>query len=338
MTDSTTWIDDEEKYAVIALNVKLDFPMPLQKMTPDHWAFSDVRFDLPAHWRDWLGTIRTQAVERSNLFLLSKAQSWDPDVLDGESVKLKHQAQLFYASLLLASRFAPADKPIMLSGYRRAGEIIIRSQDEFDPPIPSLVRRYPAVTLAELQLAARIASQIAAIETTSLPGGHWRLFRVLHLYYEACTIISNMDRLHQYCRCIDGLIVPDAGKTKRQFKSRTELFIGPHHHDMMGEIYDVRSDVEHLHENKHLEIFDRLAMLELVKKLEMIEFVVRSALVRIVVEPKFWPSFANTVALQAFWARSEQDRRALWGDPINPDDAIADFDPQYISDAELGGT
>jgi hypothetical protein len=87
----------------------------------------------------------------------------------------------------------------------------------------------------------------------------------------------------------------------------------------------------------NLEIFDRLAMLELVRKLEMIEFVVRSALVRIVLEPKFWPHFANTVALRAFWARSEQERRALWGNPINPADAIANFDPQYISDAELGG-
>ena len=103
---------------------------------------------------------------------------------------------------------------------------------------------------------------------------------------------------------------------------------------MMGEIYDVRSDVD---ENKHLEIFDRLAMLELVKKLEMMEFVVRSALVRIVLEPKCWPHFANTVALQAFWACSEQERRSMWGDPINPADAIAGFDPRYILNAELGG-
>jgi hypothetical protein len=37
------------------------------------------------------------------------------------------------------------------------------------------------------------------------------------------------------------LILPAAGKTKRQFKSRAELFIGPGHHDLMGELYDVRS-------------------------------------------------------------------------------------------------
>jgi hypothetical protein len=51
---------------------------------------------------------------------------------------------------------------------------------------------------------------------------------------------------------------------------------------MMGETYDVRSDVEHLHENKHLEVFDRTARLELLKKLEMTEYIARSTLVRIV--------------------------------------------------------
>jgi hypothetical protein len=334
---STEWIDDGEKYAVIALSVKLDHQVPLQEMTRHHWAFTDGRFDIPAHWREWLGTIHTEEVQDSNLFLLSKMPSHAPEVVDAETAELKRHAGHFYAGLLLASPFAPAHGPVMLAGYRQHGEINVRSQDEYKPAVSSMVRHYPPVTLAELQLAAKIASQIAAIETASLAGGRWRLFRVLHLYLEARTILDNMDRLHQYCRCVDGLIAPDVGNTKRQFKSRTELFIGPRHHDMMGKTYDVRSDVEHLHENKHLEVFDRTARLELVKKLEMMEFIVRSALVRIVLEPKLWPHFANTPALQAFWALAEQQQRALWGPAINPTDALADFDPRFISDAQLGG-
>ena len=57
--NSASWIDDGEKYAVIALAVKLDDPVPLQQMTPHHWVFADKRFDMPPHWREWLGTIRT---------------------------------------------------------------------------------------------------------------------------------------------------------------------------------------------------------------------------------------------------------------------------------------
>jgi hypothetical protein len=335
--NAASWIDDGEKYAVIALSVKLDDPVALQEITPHHWAFADTRFEMPARWREWLGTIRTREVEGSNLFLLSKMQSQAPEIVDAETAALKRHAGHFYAGLLLASPFAPAHKPVMLAGYRHKGEISVRSQDDYDAAVQSVVRHYPPVTLPELQLAARIATQIAAVEITSLAGGHWRLFRILHVYLEARTIIDNMDRLHQYCRCIEGLIVPTAGNSGRQFKSRTELFIGPRHHDMMGATYDVRGDVEHLHENKHLEVFDRAARLDLVKKLEMMEYIARSALVRVLLDRNLWQHFANTPALKAFWALDEGQRRALWGTTVNPHDALADFDPRYISNAQLGG-
>jgi hypothetical protein len=332
----SSWIDDGEKYAVFALDVKLDDPVPLQEMTSHHWAFADARFELPAHWREWLGTIRAGEVEKASLFLLSKMRSLTPEIYDAESADLMRHAGHFYSGLLLASPFAPAHKPVMLVGYRLNGEISVRSQNDYDPAVPSAIRHYPPVTLADLQLAAKIATQIATIETAQLMGGHWRLFRVLHLYMESRTIWDNMERLHQYCRCIDGLIVPDVAKTKKQFKSRTQLFIGPRHHDMMGETYDVRSDVEHLHENKHLEVFDRAARLELVKKLEMMEYIVRNALVRVMLEPKLWPHFGNTTALQAFWALDDRQRREQWGPTIDVYDALADFDPRYINDAQLG--
>jgi len=319
-----SWIDDGDKYALIALAVKLDDPVPVQQMTPHHWAFGDERFDMPPHWREWLGTIRTQEVEGSNLFLLSKAPSQMPDIFDGENAELKRRAGHFYSGLLLASPFAPAHRPVMLQGSRHHGEIGVRSQDNYEPAIPSMVRYYPPVTLADLQLAAKLAQQIAGLETAPLSGGHWRLFRVFHLYLEARAIPDNMDRLHQYCRCIDGLIVSKQGEAKKLFKSRTELFIGPHHHTLMGDTYDVRSDVEHLHENKHLEVFDRNARLDLVKKLEMMEYITRSALVRVLLDSNLWPYFANTAALQAFWALEESKRRKLWGDIIDPNDALAD--------------
>lgn len=335
MRNSASWIEDREKYAVVALSVKLDDPVPFQVMAPNHWAFGDERFDVPLHWREWLGAIRAREIEDSNLFLLSKMKSEAPEILDGETNELTKHAGHFYAGLLLASPFAPAHRPVMLVGYRQNGEINVRSQNDYEPAIASLVRYYPPVTFAELQLAAKIATQIAAIETELLAGGHWRLFRTLHLYLEARTIRVNMDRLHQYCRCIDGLIVPDVGKTKRQFKSRTELFIGPRHQDMMGETYDVRSDVEHLHENKHLEVFDRNARLELVKKLEMMEYIVRCALVRILLNRNLWPHFANTPALQAFWALDKQQREALWGTTSDPTAALVGFNPRLINDAQL---
>ena len=188
----------------------------------------------------------------------------------------------------------------------------------------------------DIQLAAELGEKLDALAASPLPGSHSRLFRVLDIYTETRTNEYILDRLHQYCRCIDGLILPNAGKTKRQFKSRTELFIGPCHHDMMGEIYDVRSAVEHLHENRYLENFDREIRLDLVKKEAIVEHIARTAIAQIVGNETLSSHFGNTPALAKFWALKAVERQRIWGDPIDPLDAIAEFDPKYIHDGRLG--
>ena len=189
---------------------------------------ADTTFNVPTNWREWLGSIRAGEVEDCNLFLLSKLASSAPGVLDAENQKLQQRVWNFYVGLLLASTFAPAHRPVLLTGSRRDGEIDLRQQQDFDSPIPCLFRPYPPVVPDEIRLAARLGENLEALATAPISGGHWRLFRTLQRLYRARARSAQMvDRIHQYCRCIDGLILPDAGKTKQQFKSRTELFIGP---------------------------------------------------------------------------------------------------------------
>jgi hypothetical protein len=334
--NSHAWIDDGEKYALVGLSVKIDGHISASKITPHLWVLADTKFEIPPQWREWLGSIRAKEVESCNLFLLSKMASMTPDVLDAENQKLQQRVSNFYVGLLLASTFAPAHGPVMLSGSRRNGEIGLRQQHDFESPIPCIFRPYPSVLARDIQLAAQLAGQIEALGTAQLKGGHWRLFRTLDIYRETRTVPDILDRLHQYARCIDGLILADIGKTRQQFKSRTELCIGPRHHDMMGEIYDVRSAVEHLHESRYLEGFDREIRLDLLKKEGIAERIARTALARILGDSNLWAHFANTSSLATFWALPKADRRRIWGDPINPLDALADFDPQFIHDGLLG--
>ncbi len=334
--NSVMWIDDGEKYGLVGLSVKVDGIITQGKISSNLWVLADTAFAIPSNWRDWLGSIRVGEVQDCNLILLSKQPSSTPDILDGENNKLKQHAWNFYVGLLLASRFAPAHRPVMLTGVRRDGEIDIRQQQDLDSPIPCIFRPYPAVLSEHIHLAAQLGENLGALATAPLPDGHWRLFRTLHVYTESRTTGEIVDRLHQYSRCIDGLILPDAGKTKQQFKSRTELFIGSRHHDLMGEIYDVRSAVEHLHENRYLDGFDRETRLDLLRKEAIVEHIARTALARIIGDSALWPHFANTPALAKFWALPAAERQKIWGAPIDPMAAIADLDPKYIHDGLLG--
>ena len=104
----------------------------------------------------------------------------------------------------------------------------------------------------------------------------------------------------------------------------------------MGQHYDIRSAVEHLHENRYLEGFDRDIRLDLLQKEAIAEHIARTALARIMGDGTLWPHFANTSALATFWGLSGAERQRVWGEPINPLDAVADFDPAYIHNGVLG--
>jgi hypothetical protein len=224
----------------------------------------------------------------------------------------------------------------MLTGARYGGKVDVRQHGDFDVPLANLIQPYPALVAGNVAMAARLGQAIDAFSLADIAGGRWRFNRTLALYHEARTTIDSMERLHQYCRCIEGLIVPDDGKTRNQFKSRTETFIGPRHHDLIGEAFDIRSAVEHLHEDRYLHPFSRDIRLKLVKSEAVLEFVARTAIQRILLDQALWPHFANTVAAKAFWAMPTAERQRIWGDLVSIGDALQGFDPTYISDAELG--
>jgi hypothetical protein len=327
------WVDDGEKYALVGLSVKTADDFPHGKIAPHLWVLSQSRLEFPEEWTEWLGSIRAEDVADSNLLLLSKQPSQQPDVLDGENKRLQRLVSLFYVGLLLSSTFATSHKPVLLTGARRGDEMGIRQAGDFEAPVPCEFRPYPEISARELEDGARLGLKIQEMEQTR---GRWRFFRVLQLYQETRAVPDLLERIHQYARCIDGLILPDPGRTKQQFKSRTELFIGPRHHELMGDIYDVRSAVEHLHVNRYLEEFNREVRLDLLQKEAIAEYMARTSLSRIIDNPALWPCFSNTASLERFWAMSSQERQASWGEPQDINDALEGYEPKYISDAMLG--
>lgn len=82
------WIANDEKYALVGLELKLDGAPPPQHMASGLWVLTDTTFDVPTHWREWLGSIRADQVASSNLFFVSKLRSATPSILDGENQSL----------------------------------------------------------------------------------------------------------------------------------------------------------------------------------------------------------------------------------------------------------
>lgn len=278
---------------------------------------------------------RGNRAQQSHSFVQDAVQS--PAVLDAENELLKRRVWSLYIGLLLSSTFTLDRPPILLSGARQDGELDIRDQTLLELSASSLIRPYASVNPAMVEQAARFAQLYEQLVASPPPRGPWRFFRAATVYVEARQTREVLDRLHQFCRCIDGLILSEPGKGAKQFKSRTELFIGPGHHELMGELYAIRSDIEHLHEHKYLEIFDRPARLNLAEKAAIAEHIARHALGHILSAPALWSHFGNSTNLASFWQLSSNDRQNLWGPPmISLADALSEYDPLSISDFDLG--
>lgn len=339
MTDRATvsWLSDGEKYALLGLNIKSDpTGFSAEQISPELAVLTQSSFKMPSHWREWLGSIRAEEVEDCDLFILTKLQSKHPGVLDDENQELQARVWGFYRGLLLTSRFATAHKPVILTGSREDNEVGVRQAQDLETPAECVFRFYPEVSQADLRQAAEVAMQLGKIGEAAKSNSFWRLFRVLQLYVSTRPERQMLHRLHQYARCVDGLILSRPGKGASDFMSRTELFIGAGHADVMGEIYADRSAVEHLHEDRLLEPFERTKRLELVRKEAIIEYVARTVQQRIVLNEHLWLHFANREGLETFWAMRPDQRRAVWGDPINPLEALAEFEPKDIQDGDLG--
>jgi hypothetical protein len=333
---SMPWIKDGEKYAAIGLDVKAARDVQVGRLSSRLQLLGQGSVPVSDRWQEWLGTVRTEEIVGCGFLVAATMQSKQPSVLDGENKILQKRAWDFYVGLLLTSLFSPAHAPFILSGSYDNGEFSVREKSDVDTPVPNLATPYPEVTKWDFETAALRTSHLEAIAGAKVPGGLWRLNRVLSLYVSARAIPDIPERVHQFARCVDGLLLLQQGEAKKQFRSRSELFIGPRKHDLMGAIYDVRSNVEHLHENRILEVFDRKKRLELAKQELIIEYIARTALARIIDDPRLWPHFANSDALADFWKLLPADRQRLWGQTVDPRSALEHFEPKYINDAMLG--
>jgi len=329
------WIAEGEKFALIGLNIYVEDGFERFSPQPGLMALGGEALGLPDHWREWLGTSRVEDVEECSLLLLAKMPSAAPDILDAESAMLRHRVAHWFGGLMFCSKFHQAKELFLAIGGRDHRTVDLRQFTTFDPPCRAVVDPGDPVSVADMKRAADIGEKLGAF-VGPWQEDHWRLLRCLGIYQAARCNRDMLDRVHQFTRCIEGLIVPEAGDTKRQFKGRTELFIGPRHHALMGELYDVRSAVEHLHEYRYLEQFDRATRLRLAELEAISEGIARNCLARILLCPDLTARFGSVAALGEFWLLPPDQRRAIWGEPIDPLAPIRGIRFDYVSDEELG--
>ena len=205
-------------------------------------------------WKSWLG-LKWDDLKESNAIVKIEMPTKNPNVLDAENQILEKKGNLVWNSMKLSASFC-LEKAYFLNGTRRDDHIEIRSYSEAPKWYFSDNRDYHIpVNTQNLKIWADIYESLSHVYDSLEGSKFFRFNRGLLCFLKASEEQYQDFRMPMFVRAIEALIMPDTGKTTRQFKLRAkrwwpkeknELFKG-NAHDVLGEIYEMRCNFEHMH-------------------------------------------------------------------------------------------
>jgi hypothetical protein len=127
------------------------------------------------------------------------------------------------------------------------------------------------------------------------------------------------ERLHQFVRALEALILPQAGSTHRQFVHRCQTFTvaNQDHAVILNEMFAMRSAVEHLHESpsaleqQYADEQQRMRIAE--RRTRQAEALATWVYRRLLDDATLRAEFETDMTIGAFWQRPDHERKAIWG-------------------------
>ncbi len=305
-----------QKFGLLAIeNVYADLPKADFRLADGTWVLQRIPVEIEAHWVEWIGTIRAGKMLQGNVVLLKSLDSASPEIAgDDEQIAITNQlTKLFYVlQLENVLEYEGAD---LLAGGVVAGAPMVRSISTLPKFLPS--RGYSRVSITEerFRRALDLRSGLEQIERQTPKFA--RFIRGLNILMAGLREQSGQERLHQFVRSLEALIIPDTGKTRRQFVHRCQTFAtaAPQIAAALAEAFDMRSDAEHLHDwNRALGSHsaaerENIALL----RTRQMERLAAFSYERIIGNSSVWSHFDTDDSQSAFWSLSEAARILVWG-------------------------
>jgi len=315
-------INNREKFSILALPlVNVDDTISSNAITDNYWVSNELPLIIDNQWVDWVGSLQVKHLHESSLFILTKQHSDKPGVLNEEDKFLHNSIDKFYQGLVISADFFGFPEKhnyYYIGGYKINDEINVRTYEQWEPVYPIKGSPHPIINYKLLCSAATLADNISQLyEINSM----LRIKRSIMSFFLGVYNPHTFEKIHQFVRSIEGFIIPEKGKTERQFVDRTKLFVGSGHEEEMRLIYKIRSQIEHLHDP--LEVIDienerekRLTFFISVFKAEAIS---RHCIRTFLLNESIWHYFENDEKMNDFWSLPIEERNKIWGNALNLD-------------------
>ena len=266
-------------------------------------------------WKEWIGTIRTERLSRANLALLVEEPSENPEVVDEVHQRLdKALSDLFYM-LHLRPGIEVGEGADLLCGSSIEGIPGIRQMSQMPTFHQSKGWRRAPLTKDWLEEGIVLRSGVTADKAKFR-----RVIRGLITLFKGLQE-TGQDRLHQFVRSLEALILPGIGKTKKQFADRSQTFSRARDgtRALLLEAFDMRSDTEHLNAwDKSVQGYPSDQREDVCwQRTRQVERLACDAYARLLRNAALRDRFQTEAAIDTFWKMPEDQRRALWGTPLD---------------------
>jgi hypothetical protein len=324
-------VPPNHKYGLIALDGAAAFEQPID-LGNGYFALARRLVELPAHWKEWLGTVRTDRIERAGLVLLATVPTERPEDIDADNDLAGRRVDNLFWGLLAAGHLRFEGEGTRLTGAHGAGGIDVRQESG-----TMLVVRLRGINTSHVSEADCRRAALLAEQVTTLLGspGMLRLKLALRTFMVGFSEYDLGERIHQFVRAMaDGI----ANSWRNdEFRRKSALFVGDRDDDLetCRELYMMRSNAEHFNEpDERIEprLPVREGLLRGYRRALQSEFLARYCFTRVLERPSLWQYFVSKDRLDDFWNLDPTVRAELWGPPMDLAAALSPFDPSVVPD------
>jgi len=303
------------KFALLTINnVYTDLPPEPFQLSDGTWIMPGVPVPDLGIWKEWIGSIRMESLGRANLVLFIEEPSNNSEILDDVYSRLGNDLSLLFYLLHLKTGIECEEGADLLRGSSEQGVPSISTMHKFEAFYPSNGYRRAPITKEWLEDALTLRAGVMAMEANKAE--FRRVIRGLNTLFNGLKAKAQ-DRLHQFVRSLEGLILPDIGNTKKQFTHRCQTFArsGDDTKSLLQEAFDMRSNTEHLHVwNKAVQNYPENQWEDVCwRRTRQIEELASDAYSRVLRDTALREHFRTDATIAAFWKLPDDKSRSLWG-------------------------
>jgi len=288
------------------------------EIAPKVWAGRGLPVVPGEHWEKWLGELAFRGIRASMVLTGTAPQPKTGHFVNDELVE-KFKCLTFGLILQGVPDYREA---YLIAGANETGDPDVRHFGYARVYYPARASKPLRVGRPELERAVFLAARLENIDNK---GEDWRRLRraIDALSKGSAEPYLQDERIHQFVRSLEGLILPRKAKTESQFIHRSQTFAiaNANNATALKEIFGIRSKVEHLHHA--LDALQGASSEEkedlLYRRNRQVDELARFAISRILEDDGLREIFRTEASIADFWHRKDHERAKLWGSRLDLD-------------------